>query len=259
MTYNEESGTVISRRIAEENLPLYIYPVPKTKGGKPSWDKEAAFMEKWLKELPKPIALMASNDERGREVLDAAMEAGIAVPDDLAIIGVDNDDILCELCDPPLSSIEFNTIKAGYDAAALMEKLITGKIRKPKTMLSEPLQVITRRSTDVYAMEDRKVAQAIGFIRDNAAEPIRVPDVLKAVPISRRALELRFKQVMKHSINDEILLAHLQRAKELLQSTNFPVEEIAYLAGFSSNSYMGDVFKKRLGTTPARYRKSVQR
>ena len=216
-------------------------------------------MEKWLAELPKPIALMASNDERGREVLDAALEAGIAVPDDLAIIGVDNDDILCDLCDPPLSSVDFNTIKTGYDAAELMERLITGKVRKPQTILSEPLCVVTRRSTNVYAMEDRKVAQAIGFIRDHAAEPIRVPDVLKAVPISRRALELRFKQVMKHSINDEILLAHLQRAKVLLQTTNLPVEEISYMAGFSSNSYMGDVFKKRLGTTPARYRKDVQR
>lgn len=249
----------VSRRVAEEGLPCHIYPCPETDSGKPSWDTEAAIMEQWVKELPKPIALIASNDERGREVLDAALEAGIAVPDDLAILGVDNDDILCDLCDPPLSSIEFNTMKVGFEVAKLMEELITGKRKKPKNLLAEPLGVVTRRSTNVFAMEDRKVAQAIGFIRDHAADPIHVPDVLKAVPISRRALELRFKQVMKHSINEEILLAHLQRAKELLCSTNLPVEEIAYMSGFSSCSYMGDVFKKRLQTTPARYRRHVQR
>jgi len=215
-------------------------------------------MAEWLRGLPKPIGVMSSNDERGREVLDAAQEAGIPVPDDLAVVGVDNDNILCELCDPPLSSVEFNLEKAGYDAACLMHQMIRGEVVDPSDVNVQPLRVVSRRSSDVYAMDDRKVAQALGYIRDHATDSIRVSDVLRAVPISRRALEIRFKQTVHRTINAEILRAHLQHAKLLLATTTLPVEEIAHLSGFSSNSYMGDVFKKRLGTTPARFRKNGQ-
>lgn len=208
----------------------------------------------WLAKQPRPLGLMACNDDCGREVLDAALTVGLSVPDDVAVIGVDNDEILCELCDPPLSSVALNVEKGGYAAAEVLDGLMHGRRKGPIRLLVEATEVVSRRSTEVIAAQDRHIAQALQFIREHAREPIDVSDVLRQVPMSRRALEIRFRQVLRRSIHDEIVAARLRLAVHLLRTTDIKVEEVGERSGFCTASHMSVVFRKRIGLTPAAYR-----
>ena len=212
----------------------------------------------WLKELPKPVGLMSCNDDCGREVLDAALLAGLAVPDEMAVVGVDNDEILCELCDPPLSSVALNAEPGGYAAAELLDGLMSGRIQKPRNILVEAVGVVARRSTEVLAIEDRKVAQALQFIRKHEGEAIRVGDVLHAVPISRRSLEMRFRQALHRTIHEEILRARLRHARRLLRESDITLDELAERTGFGTASHLSAVFSRHMGLPPARYRKRLR-
>ena len=156
-------------------------------------------MAQWLAGLPKPVGLFAGNDDVGRRVLEACQAARLAVPDEVAVLGVDNDELLCELCNPPLSSIAFSTEKAGFEAAAALEQMMSGKRPNRAEIIVEPSTVIARQSSDVMAMEDHQVAMAVRFIREHAMDPIHVEDVLEAVPLSRRAMETRFRRVLGRS------------------------------------------------------------
>ena len=201
---------------------------------------------------------MSCNDDCGREVLDAALLAGLAVPDEMAVVGVDNDEILCELCDPPLSSVALNAEPGGYAAAELLDGLMSGRIQKPRNILVEAVGVVARRSTEVLAIEDRKVAQALQFIRKHEGEAIRVGDVLHAVPISRRSLEMRFRQALHRTIHEEILRARLRHARRLLRESDITLDELAERAGFGSASHLSAVFSRQMGLPPARYRKRLR-
>lgn len=219
------------------------------------YDREQQELGAWLRQLPKPLGVMACNDDYGREVLNAALQAGVAVPDEVGVVGVDNDEVLCELCDPPLSSVALSAEKGGFAAAGLLDAMMAGRIRKPHTILVEPLGVVARRSTEVVAVDDPRVAQALHFIRDHATKPIRVEDVLHGVPMSRRALEMRFRKLLRRSIHDEIIRARLQQAKRLLRETNITLEDLAERSGFGTASHLSAVFRKDTSLTPAQYRK----
>lgn len=211
----------------------------------------------WLKQQPKPLGLMSCNDDCGREVLDAALQVGLSVPDEMAVVGVDNDEVLCELCDPPLSSVALNAEKGGYEAASLLDSLMAGRSKKARRLVVQPLGVVARRSTEVWAVADRNIARALQFIRDHAHEPIGVSDVLRLVPMSRRALEVRFRQVARRSIHDEIIAARLRLAQKLLRETDLTLEAMAERCGFGSASHMSVVFAREVGLAPAQYRKRV--
>lgn len=208
----------------------------------------------WISSLPKPVGIMACYDSRGQQVLDACRRRGIAVPDEVAVIGVDNDELLCNLSDPPLSSVIPNTHRTGYEAAALLDLLMAGKRIPALTNRIPPLGVATRQSTDVLAIEDRHVVQAVRFIRDRACDGINVADVLKAVPQSRRLLEARFKKLIGRTPHEEILRVQINRAKELLASTDLSLEAIAERTGFAHTEYLSVAFKRETGTPPSRYR-----
>ena len=151
-----------------------------------TWEQQLDRLVRWVGGLPRPVGVMACNDDWGHHLLEACRRAGIQVPDELAVIGVDNDPILCNLAAPGLSSIDVNTPRIGYQAAALLEKMMRGSPAPPKVMLLEPVGVVPRRSTDVLAMDDRELAAAIRFIREHACEGIRIDDVLKAVPLAQQ-------------------------------------------------------------------------
>ena len=208
----------------------------------------------WVGRLPKPVGVMACYDLRGQQVLDACRRRGIAVPDEVAVIGVDNDELLCNLSDPPLSSIIPNTHRTGYEAAALLDRLMAGKKVRSLTNLIPPLGVATRQSTDVLAIEDRHVVQAVRFIRERACDGIHVRDVLKAVPQSRRLLEARFKKLIGRTPHEEILRVRLNRARELLSSTDLSLAAIAERTGFVHSEYLSVVFKRETGAPPSQYR-----
>jgi LacI family transcriptional regulator len=220
-----------------------------------SWEEEQPRVVEWLKSLPTPAGLMACNDDRGRQLLEASLLAGLAVPDDVAVVGVDDDHVICNLSNPPLSSVVFNLEQAGYRAAELLDGLMAGKICEPQEVVVEPLRVVARSSTEVIATEDRHVARALQFIRDQVRQPIGVDDVVEAAGISRRGLEIRFRRVLGRSIRAEIQRVRLAFARQLLSETNLPAQRIVELAGFSSLPYLSNVFHRAVGFTLAEYRR----
>ena len=208
----------------------------------------------WIRGLPKPVGVMACYDLRGQQVLDACRQIGVAVPDDVAVIGVDNDDILCELSTPPLSSVIPNTHRTGYEAAALLDGMMSGQKVTGETHLIPPLGIAIRQSTDTLAIDDRKVARAVHYIRHHACDGINVQDVLKAMPHSRRLLESQFKKIIGRTPHEEILRVQLNRVKQLLTETALSLEDIAERSGFAHVEYLSVVFKREVGMPPSKFR-----
>jgi LacI family transcriptional regulator len=215
-------------------------------------------LRRWVAELPKPVGVMACYDIRGQQVLDACRDAGLAVPDEVAVVGVDNDALLCELAAPPLSSVMPNTHRTGYEAAALLDRLMSGKTVPPVAHLIPPLGVAARQSTDVLAVEDRDVAHAVRLIREHACEGINVGDVLRAVPLSRRVLEQRFHRLLGRTPREEILNVRLARVKQLLAETDVPLYAIAERTGFEHVEYLSVVFRRETGGTPSAFRQAAR-
>ena len=209
---------------------------------------------RWLHQLPKPVAVMACYDLLGVQVLDACRRLAIPVPDEVAVIAVDNDALLCELASPPLSSVIPNTRRTGYEAAALLDTLMAGGQARGETHLIPPLGVATRQSTDVLAIEDQHVSRAVRFIREHACYGINVQDVLRAVPQARRLLEARFRKLLGRTPHAEILRVQLQRVKQLLTETDLTIEVIAERTGFAHSEYLSVVFRREVGLPPGRYR-----
>ncbi len=231
-----------------------VYRPPRARAGM-ALERGQPHLARWLSSLPKPSGVMACHDDRGREVLEACRAAGLAVPEEVAVIGVDNDDLLCDLADPPLSSVAFDAEQGGYRAAELLDAMMRGRVRSPRRLLVEPLHVVARRSTDVIAPEDPEIAAAVRFIHDHAAEGIGVADVVADRLLSRRALEIRFREALGRSPHEEIQRARLERARRLLQETDLSIPRVAEAAGYGRASYLAQVFRQHLGITPARYRR----
>ncbi|MCH5372931.1 MAG: DNA-binding transcriptional regulator [Planctomycetes bacterium] len=245
------------RAVGAVGFPIQIYN-PSRSGRQQVWEREQPVLAEWLGKLPKPAGVMACNDDRGREVLEACRIASIRVPEELAVIGVDNDELLCELSDPPLSSVALNAEGVGYRAAALLDRMMRTRLRKPQRLVAEPLHVVTRRSTDVIAIEDPEIAKALGFIHDHAADFIQIPDVVRYVSISRRNLETRFRKQVGRTLHDELQRVRLQRAIRFLVETELSIPKIAQAVGYSTPSYFIQVFRKEHATTPARYRREMR-
>ncbi len=221
-----------------------------------NWEDEQPILVDWLKSLPKPVGLMACNDICGREVLQACAAAGLHVPDDAALIGVDNDELMCELSSPPLSSVALDVEKAGYEAARLLDSLMSGHLPEAHVVQVEPAYVVTRQSTEVIAQDDACVASALRFINNHAGQAIGVPDVAEQAGVSRRTLERRFFRAVGRSILSEIIRCRLERAKRLLLETDLPSHRVAAGAGFGSIKTFNRVFRRAAGVSPQRFRQS---
>jgi LacI family transcriptional regulator len=221
----------------------------------PAWNREQGAVTAWLQKLQKPVGVMATNDVRGRQVMEACAIGGIRVPDDVAVIGADDDHILSAFTNPPLSSVALNAERGGYQAAELLDGMMSGRVKEKQLILVDPLWVVARPSTDVLAVEDRDVAVAIMFIRNNARKLIGVDDVAAHSAISRRSLEIRFQKSLGRSIREEIQRVRLSWVKQLLVETNLSLSKIAECTGFSGQSYLCDVFHRETGITLAGYRR----
>ena len=208
----------------------------------------------WIARLPRPVGIMAAYDPLGKQVLDACRQRAILVPDEVALIGVDNDEVFCTLSDPPMSSIILDAYRTGYEAAAMLDGMMAGQRIYGEGHLFPPLGVAARRSTDVLAIEDRSLAMAVRFIRERACTGISTKDVLKVVPISRRVLESRFSKVVGRTPHAEILRVQLNQVKTLLRESGLTMEAIAERAGFAHVEYLSVVFRKKEGMPPSRYR-----
>jgi LacI family transcriptional regulator len=209
--------------------------------------------------LPQPLAVFCSDDHCARQLIDEATGLGLQVPDQIAVLGVDNDEIHCELSGVQLSSIRLNSEQIGYEAAALLAKLIAGQSASANPILIPPIEVITRRSTDVLALADPEVAAAVRFIRDQGGREINVEDLLERTALSRRSLEMRFRKALGRSPHQEIRRVQIERAKLLLTRTDRPMREIADACGFRETRQLSVAFHERIGLTPRQFRRRAQR
>ena len=208
----------------------------------------------WLRKQPRPLALFACNDVCAQQVLNACREHGIKVPEEVAVMGVDNDDVLGNLCEPSLTSIEPDTDRLGYEAAALLDRMMRGKKPKPGMTQIPPLRVVERASTDAMAIGDPITVKAVRFIRDHVDDGISVKDVLAGTGRSRTDLEQRFHRWLKTSIRGEIIRRRMDRVCSLLRQTDLSLNEIARRTGFNTTAHLCRLFRGRLGQTPSRYR-----
>ena len=223
-------------------------------GGPEFWERQQQELVAWIRSLPKPVGVMTSTDLMGQQFLEACQRAAVVVPEQVAVIGADNDELICNLCFPPLSSVVINDAQRGYQAAAVLDQLMQGKRAPREPVYIEPTGVVSRASSDILAIDDELMAAAMRYIRDHACNGIGVDDVVRAVPLSRSVLERRFRKVIGRTINDEIVRVRVNRAVELLSATELELKVIAQKAGFGSPSYMGAVFREKLGRTPGSYR-----
>ncbi|MEN9404227.1 MAG: Xylose operon regulatory protein [Verrucomicrobiota bacterium] len=209
----------------------------------------------WLKTLPKPLAIFACHDLCGQHVLDACYQMGLSVPEEAAVLGVDNDEFLCEMTTPPLSSVIPNARRTGYEAARLLDRMIHGAKVPPLETWIEPLSVRLRQSTDILAVNDAQVATALRFIREHVCKPISADDVARAAHLPRRNLEKRFRRLLNRTLHDEVLSVRLNRVKQLLTETRLSLEQIAEAMNYEHPEYLSVVFKREVGTSPREYRR----
>jgi LacI family transcriptional regulator len=211
--------------------------------------------EQILKSLPRPAGIFCHNDACAREVIREVTRMGCLVPDEISVLGVDNDEIHCELAGVQLSSIRLNTEQIGFEAASLLARIISGEPPPARPILIPPAQVITRRSTDVIALADAEVAKAVRFIRDHGGRGIHVEHLLEHTSCSRRSLEMRFRKSLGRSPYKEIRRVQIERARLLLSGTDRPVREIADACGFKETRQLSTAFQERYGISPRNFRR----
>ncbi|WP_459557703.1 XylR family transcriptional regulator [Lacunimicrobium album] len=222
-----------------------------------SWELQQTQIVNWLMRLPKPVGIFCCNDIRGLHVIDACQRAKISVPDEVAVIGVDNDTLVCDFCDPPLSSVILNAEQIGFDAAMQLEHMMSGQQSQQQELLIKPLGVATRQSTDTLAIEDPLVAASLKMIREQSCNGLTVEQVMEVVPISRSVMEKKFRRYLGRSPQQEIRHVQIKRIKELLRETDLTLQEIAEKTGFQHPEYLSVVFKRETDETPGAYRKRV--
>ncbi len=212
----------------------------------------------WLKTLKFPIAIMACNDERAAELIEACVECKFKIPNQVAIVGVDNDEMICTLTNPPLSSIQMNFETVGFNAAETIDGMLSKReVSDISELCCRPTEIVCRASTDILEIEDIEVANAVNFVRNNARRAITVTDVHKNSLLSLRALQLRFRKVLNRSISQEI---HRERIAEMcrqLLNTNFTIQQIGYRMEFDDIKHVSRIFKKETGMTPIEYRRKL--
>jgi len=245
-------------RIDEAGATCHLFPARRGTSPHAAWQRRQTELRQWLRRLPKPVAVLTWTSDRGREVLYACRALGLLVPEQVAVMGGDEDSLLCETCSPPLSGVALTSERIGYEAAALLDRLLHGKRPPAEPILIEPTRVVVRQSTDTLAINDPDLARAIAFIRMHAFEGIQVGDVLRAVAVSRSWLERRFQEALGRSPAEEVRRVRLERARQLLAETDLPVPQIAQRAGFGSREYLAHAFKQATSLTPRQFRQRVR-
>jgi LacI family transcriptional regulator len=206
--------------------------------------------------LPKPVGLFCANDDRSASILECCRALGYGVPEDVAVIGVDDDPYICDLANPPLSSISMASDRAGYEAAELLHQMILGQVTMcGQRVLAPAVGVAARQSTDILMVRDPDVRAALRFIRENVSRPIQVRNIVKATNLSHRTLNDRFYQECGSSILKQLTNARVAHISRLLRETTLPVGEIARMVGFDSDRHFARYFRRAIDQTPQEYRR----
>ncbi len=228
-------------------------------GRKIGWEEQQRRVSRWLKSLPSPVAVLTVDAHRGRQLAEICNISGIRIPEEVAILAGDTDELMCDVCTPPLSSIALAARRIGFEAAALLDRLMQGERPECKSYKIPPQGVISRQSTDILAIDDEAVVRALRFIHAHAFQDIVVKDILNEVPISRRSLEIHFQHYLGRSPAEEIRRVRLEKGQELLARSDLSIGQIAIACGFANSTRFGVAFRKRFGQTPLAYRKQLVR
>jgi LacI family transcriptional regulator len=244
--------------LSDAGLNADVY-APTVRHSAKSWYTEEKSLARWLASLEKPLGLLACNDDRARMVAEVCRLSGIRVPDDIAILGIDNDEQVCRSASPPLSSLKLGTEKAGYAAAAALEQLMTAKNSAIQTITVEPMHIVRRQSTDLLSIDDPCMVRALRFIRQNSNRATSVLEVAAAAGLSRRALQDRFGQSLGCSPIQEIHRCRVEHIRQLLSDTDMTISEVAAASGFEIDAHIARFFSRQTGVTPKAYRRKLLR
>lgn len=258
LEYVAEHQQAFLDRLRKEGCRCEVFAVQPQLGAEPDWNLDMKRLGKWLKELPRPLAVFTWNSSSARELIYACMQTGLSVPEEIAVLSGSDDDLFCEVTPVPISAVSLGCELIGYRAAAELDDLMSERGSAPSEVLIPPQGVVERLSTDTLAVDDSAMVKALRFIRENPARVMNVNDVARQAGLCRRALELRFQHLLGRSPAAEIRRVRISQAIDLLQRTSLPVATVAERSGFSSPEYMASVFRAQMGTTPLHYRKQDQ-
>ncbi|MGI9178829.1 MAG: substrate-binding domain-containing protein [Pirellulales bacterium] len=250
LSYVQEHRDAFAATIGANGFECHTH----TLGADDESTRKAGRLTAWLRSLPRPVGILTWANAQGRAVIDACRRAHLLVPEDVAILSGDDDHLLCESCLPTLSAIGVAAEQIGIKAAELLHLQLLDRPLPPSPIAVVPLGIVTRQSTDIFAIDNHDLLRVLGFIRENASKPIRVDDVLEAVPISRRTLERLFQDQLGRTPAEEIRRVRLERAKHLLATTDLAVPKVAEACGFGTGEYLATVFRQAVGMTPLKYR-----
>ena len=253
--WSVERSESFSAHVVNAGYHANVYK-PKSAPSTLTWEKEQNDLVEWLKTLPTPVGLMCCNDDRSQQVLQATKIAGLKVPDEVAIIGVDNDELICDLSDPPLSSVSVNFERAGYEGAAVLDQLMDGNQVDDRDIVIHASHIVSRLSTDITAISDPDVSNAVRYIRRHASDNICVNDVVEVVALSRRVLEKRFRDQLGTTILQEIRRVRTDKIAQMLIETNLSVSQIALSLGFNGNEHISRYFQREKNMSLLKYRKT---
>jgi LacI family transcriptional regulator len=254
LNYSDRIGPAFVQRLRERGHPCAMYAPGHSSRSEQAPLTELPDLDRWLAGLPKPVGILAWDFKQGRLLTDVCSQAKLLVPADVGVIVGLNEDVLCEIATPPLSSVDNAASRVGYEAASLLSRMIEELVPPTLEILIPPAGVTTRFSTCLSVTDDPVVTEAVEYIRRHSDRAISVDDVLAAVTVSRRSLERRFARVLGRSPATEIRRAHLDHAMKMLSSTDMPIHEIALASGFNHREVMDRLFLRLAGITPSAYR-----
>jgi LacI family transcriptional regulator len=244
--------------LKEHGHSCQIYPAPAKDLDSLPWDIHLASLVKWLQQLPRPVAVLCWSAARGRQVTEACNHAHIRVPDEIAVLGGEFDELMSEISNPPLSTVDQPAEQVGYDAARLLDEMMKGKKPRKSPLLFPPTRIVVRHSTDTLAIEDEMVQDSLRLIREKAGQGIRVSDVVRELAVARRALEQRFVRLVGRTPAAEIRRVRIELAKKLLVETDRAIADISRAAGFGHQDLFSRIFRRSVGVTPTDFRRQHQ-
>ncbi len=249
-----ERGEGFRDTVADHGYPVYVLDDDgQMSGGQ--WNFDAERVSRWLLDLPKPVALFACDDYYALQITEVCKMYNIDIPGDIAVLGVDNDNLLCNISDPSLSSIELDVENGGYEVGKLLHQFIEKKITAPVDVIIKPVRIVARGSTERFAVSDKYIGQVLDYIDENYRNPLSVDDLIRIIPYSRRVLEKKFKGETGMSVYQYIQQQRIDKFASLLIATHLPLVEAAANAGFTDYKNISRIFVKMKGMTPLQYRK----